>query len=122
MLREVKYTQQTRGEPFRRWFCDSALDLIVWYDEAHKEISGFQLCYRHEFSEKALTWTSDQGFSHKQVDDGEGRSARHKMTPILVPDGDFDKKAILPVFEAAAQELEVELRDFVSRKLAEFPG
>jgi hypothetical protein len=120
LLLETKHTRQISGEPFRRWFSNTNLNLIVWYD-AHKSITGFQLCYRHEGEEKALTWTSGQGFSHESIDDGETRPARHKMTPILVPDGIFDKKAITPIFESASQVLDADIRTFVCKKLAEFP-
>jgi hypothetical protein len=121
MLLETKNTQQIKGEPFRRWFSDPNLDLIVWYD-ANKSITGFQLCYKLEGEEKALTWTADQGFSHKRIDDGENRPARHKMTPILVPDGVFDKKTITFIFESASQQLDADIRAFVRKKLAESPG
>ncbi|MDD4869161.1 MAG: hypothetical protein PHR77_01275 [Kiritimatiellae bacterium] len=120
MLVETKFTQQISGEPFRRWFSDSSLDLIVWYD-VHKIIIGFQLCYKYEGEEKALTWTADQGFSHRRIDDGENRPARHKMTPILVPDGVFHKNIIVPIFESTSQELDADIRTFVCKKLAEFP-
>ena len=87
MLREVNEVQQVPGEPRRRWFASEALDLIVWED-ADRRVTGFQLCYRVDDDEKALTWRAGRGFTHNRVDDGEGRPARHKMSPVLGPGRD----------------------------------
>ena len=120
MLKEIRDVRQIPGEPRRRWFSQTGLDLIVWFD-ADKSIHGFQLCYEKNGEEKAITWFSDQGFSHKRIDDGEGRPARHKMTPILVPDGTFDKPGVLALFESTAQQLDPDIVAFVSKILATYP-
>src|ERR1035437_9349243 len=120
MLEEVRNVRQIPGEPRRRWFAQYDLDLIVWFN-ADKTIHGFQLCYQQDGEEKAITWTSDQGFSHKRIDDGEGRPARYKMTPILVPDGTFDKPSVIALFESSAQQLDSDIVAFVSKTLATYP-
>lgn len=120
MLREIENTRQVSGEPRRRWFADDIFDLIVWYSPSGEK-SGFQLCYRDAFEERALTWMKDKGFSHNKIDDGEGISVRYKMTPILVPDGAFDRDHILELFEAAGQEIDVDVTGYVQEKIIQYP-
>jgi hypothetical protein len=105
MLRELENIRQVPGESLRRWFEDDTLDLIVWFS-SEGAIVGFQLCYGKGTQERALTWLRDCGFSHMRVDDGEGRPRKYKMTPILVPDGAFDKEEALRVLEGASGTIE----------------
>ncbi len=120
MLQEVRHSRQIPGEPFRRWFADQTFDLIVWYFPDHT-IEGFQLCYREGLDERALTWLKGIGFSHKRVDDGEDSPAHHKMTPILVPDGAFDRDHVLREFEKASGDIEPEVVSLVIRMLKKYP-
>ncbi len=116
MLREIRQARQTAGEEPRRWFRDDRIDLIVWY-AVPKGITGFQLCYRLDGEEKALTWLAGRGFSHDRVDDGEGRPDDYNMTPMLVGDGAFDTEKVLQMFEAACLEMDSVIVDFVVGKL-----
>lgn len=118
MLREIEPVRQIAGEPFRRWFRDETIDLIVWY-AGDRKVNGFQLCYRDGHLERALTWRRESGFTHDKVDDGE--DAGHKMTPILVKDGMFPKKEVLLMFRDASRNIEQDLADFVVRKLETYP-
>ncbi|MEJ2640071.1 MAG: hypothetical protein P8010_10885 [Desulfosarcinaceae bacterium] len=121
MLREVQKTRQITGEPYRRWFSDETFDLIVWYDASEK-IIGFQLCYRAWPDEKALTWLRGEGFSHNRIDQGEGRPDHHKMTPILLPDGEFEAGRVLQQFLAAGTDLDPEVVGIVTRALKHYPN
>lgn len=121
MLKEVQKTRQITGEPHRRWFSDETFDLIVWY-EARREIIGFQLCYRAWPDEKALTWLRGKGFSHNRIDQGEGRPDHHKMTPILLPDGEFEADRVLEQFLAASSDLDAEVVGIVTRGLRHYPN
>jgi hypothetical protein len=121
MLKEVQKTRQITGEPHRRWFSDETFDLIVWYAAAG-EIIGFQLCYRAWPDEKALTWLRGEGFSHNRIDQGEGRPDHHKMTPILLPDGEFDADRVLEQFQAASGDLDAEVVGMVTRALQNYPN
>jgi hypothetical protein len=120
MLKEVQKTRQIAGEPYRRWFNDETFDLIVWY-EAKGEIIGFQLCYRAWPDEKALTWLRGEGFSHNRIDQGESRPDHHKMTPILLPDGEFEAERVLEQFLAASSDLDPVVVDIVTRALKNYP-
>jgi hypothetical protein len=121
MLREMGPVRQVAGEPSRRWFADRAFDLIVWSD-ARGDLTGFQLCYRKGSDEHALTWWRETGFSHDRIDDGEGLPENHKMTPILVPDGSFDRDQLVASFRRVSQGLDPELVGFVASTIARYPG
>lgn len=120
MLRQLKPTRQHSSEPLRQWFTSSTLDLIVWTGPGG-EITGFQLCYGKGRDEHALTWLEDRGFSHDRIDDGEGNPDKQKMTPLLVPDGTFDKDKLVALFGQQSAGLDSELTRFVSNKLSEYP-
>ena len=120
MLRELANVRQVEGEPRRRWFSDERLDLVVWQDPGG-EIIGFQLCYDKQRGEHALTWMAGLGFSHERVDNGENRPGRYKAAPILVEDGTFNMEEVAPDFLAHSESLEKGLRDFIYKKLLEYP-
>jgi hypothetical protein len=120
MLTEAHKVKQFGDENLRRWFSDKHLDLIVWY-KPDRKVLGFQLCYKLGHHEKALTWLQDKGFSQDRIDDGEGDIATYKMTPILVPDGAFDKRSILALFKKESEDIDVALRDLVCQKISEYP-
>lgn len=107
-----------RGDYDRKWISDDYFDLIVWYTP-HDTIHGFQLCYDKPRSERALTWLSDKGFSHREVDSGE-ETAEANRTPVLVPDGSFPAEKVLSEFGRRSRALPVELRQLVAEKISEF--
>ena len=121
ILREIKKVSQQPGGHFRRWFTCSKMELYVWY-ETSGEIYGFQLCYRQDLQEKALTWTKDKGFSHRGIDDGDNpMEGQFKKTPILVPDGHFSREEVSAMFREASGSVDEEVARFVSSKLDEYP-
>jgi hypothetical protein len=119
MLSEIAETRQIPEEGPRRWFTDDYFDLIVWYKGKSSEISGFQLCYDKQRSERALTWREGQGYDHRRIDDGEV-VGRMKMTPVLVPDGLFDSTAIAERFRASSEAIDPEIRELVYEKLMDY--
>ena len=121
MLQEWKGVRQRPEEGRRRWFTDEEMDLIVWY--SGKKVRGFQLCYNKQTGQHALTWMSDGTYSHARVDDGEtGREMGLKQTPILVQDGSFDAEQLARRFRAEAQEIDSSVREFVARRVRDYPG
>lgn len=120
MLRELTPTRQLADEPRRRWFSSDRFDLIVWYGPGD-DIIGFQLCYLKGRDEHALTWWRDKGYAHDRIDDGEGRPDEQKMTPILVPDGSFDKQALIDAFREGSQAIDPQLVRFVTETVAAYP-
>jgi hypothetical protein len=116
MVHEVQGARQIPGEGFRRWFTDQYFDLIVWYGggEPDGAIAGFQLCYDKFNKERALTWRKGKGFTHEKVDDGEGPFAlQAKMTPILLPDGEFDAGSVTRRLREQSGEMDQEVARFV---------
>ena len=97
------------------------MDLIVWYNRERTQITGFQLCYRKGTEEKAITWREREGYSHTTCDDGEGDTGQYKMTPILIPDGPFDHRSVMELFQKNSENLEQELVGFISNKIKECP-
>ena len=122
MLKEVDSVKQIPGEPFRRWFSSEKLDLIVWYGPDKTGIIGFQLCYPFNEEEKALVWHKDKGFLHQKVDSGEDKLYQYKLTPILLPDGVFDKDGLLSWFEAESREIDQDIGFFVRDKVNQYRG
>ena len=120
-LREIELAQQHPGEPRRRWFTSSNIDLFVWVDEAGAPV-GFQLCYDKSSREHALTWTEKNGFSSMAVDGGESRPARYKGSPILVTDGVIDAPRILEQFRLEAGAVPAEIVAMVEAKLGQLVG
>lgn len=115
---EIRNIYQNPEEPERRWFADDVFDLLVWFSDDGLPL-GFQLCYHRGSIEKAMTWLPEMGYSHKNVDGGEcniGR--RYKMTPVLVPDGIFEKDRIITQFEKRSSDLDPAISRFVLQKLA----
>ena len=110
--------KRVRGDYDRRWISDDYFDLIVWYNREDR-VHGFQLCYGKPQWERALTWISDRGFSHTEVEAGEELPTANR-TPILVPDGSFPSSKVRREFQRRAGELPNDLRDLVLAKIAEF--
>jgi len=119
MLREIKNPKQFPEEGYRRWFTDDYFDLIVWYKDDKKTITGFQLTYDKEHKERALTWRSTGSYTHTGIDDGE-ITGGYKMSPVLVSDGSFNKSRITKEFKIAAGEMDQNIASFVYRRLLQY--
>jgi hypothetical protein len=117
-LREIHLARQHPGEPRRRWFTSSSIDLFVWVD-AEGRPTGFQLCYDKKSREHALSWAEGSGFSNMAVDGGESRPARPKGSPILVADGVIDAGRILLEFRREARALPPEIVEMVETQLGQ---
>ena len=117
MLKEQS-SKQTGSEHIRRWLSDDYLDLIVW-QEPNGDFYGFQLCYDKPGKERALTWTTKSGFSHRAVDDGES-SPEANCTPILVDDGGFPVALVRRQFSVRAYGIDPRIQDFVLTKIDEY--
>ncbi|MEI6870775.1 MAG: hypothetical protein WCL08_00695 [Verrucomicrobiota bacterium] len=102
----------------RRWMLDDYLDLIIWY-QPDGSVYGFQICYDKLADERALTWIHTGKFTHNRIDDGEGRAARAKGTPVLLGGGDFDYETLKKEFLNRSAALDSEIRELVLSKMAE---
>ena len=121
MLRELLPTRQIPGEPRRRWFNSERCDLIVWLQDDDVPV-GFQFCYDKDEIEHALTWVRNRGYNHMRVDAQDRfpyRESVQKGTPLMVPDGVFDARRLLAIFNDEGRELPPEFVALVSEKLKE---
>jgi len=121
MLREITATRQNSTDTQKRWFTDSDMDLFVWH--INGEPVRFQLGYNKQANEHAINWNSTTGFSHNSVDSGdEITPSKYKMSPILLPDGEFDALAIAAEFLQASKNIDETISDFIYARLLEYPG
>jgi hypothetical protein len=122
MLKEQQNVSQHAGEPVRRWFYSPAMDLIVWLDDEGQP-AGFQLSYElSSIERKILTWLPGRGYAHETLDEGEDRPFRYKMAPVMVPDGVFERDAILLRFQKEAREIDPGIFNYIKKKLSQYPS
>jgi hypothetical protein len=119
MLREYNHPGTPDGDLLKRWFSDEFFDLFVWYDDKHVIVS-FQLCYNKPRDEHSLTWRIPSSYYHQRVDDGESHPGKNKSTPILLPDGAVDSRALSTRFKMESEHIDKEVSSFVEGKLEEF--
>jgi len=119
MLNEFKTVRQDKNG-FKRFFCSEKYDLYVWYDKEGGSIVGFQILYMKDADQKAFTWVKEEGYLHNTVDGWD--SSYFNETPILVPDGVFCKNLVLSDIEKEMENIEKEIKEFVLKKLIEYPG
>ena len=115
MLVEYKNVRQEPGPGLRRWFEGNLFELVVWYG-ADRTVEGFQILYRRNLAERALTWREGEGFAHSRVDNGT-ESPLKNLTPILLPNGSVPWPEVLREFDESSGSLEPELRAFVRQRL-----
>ncbi len=120
MLKEIKNTSQVSGEPRRRWFWTSGLDLVVWQGDA-EDVVGFELCYGED-AEEAIVWHPHRGLAHAFVDTGEQFAGRHKSAPVLEPGGCLDIQRVLRLLNEKRGALEPSILGFICRKIIEAAG
>jgi len=112
-------TRQVSDEYHTRLFTDNFFDLYVWAEHENDVIIGFRLCYDKQGCFRALTWDNENGFFHDQINEGDNPGLL-KQTPILTPDGIFQKQNILTKFREESKEIDPHVRDFVILKLDEY--
>jgi len=115
VLVEFKNVRQESGKGLRRWFEGGLYELVVWY-RPDGSVEGFQILYRQEQNERALTWRETEGFKHSRVDNGTGSPLKN-LTPILLPNGSIPWPHVLQEFDDNSATLEPELRTFVRQRL-----
>jgi hypothetical protein len=115
-FRERLPVLQKKDDMFRRWFESDGMELIVWYNN-DKSIYGFQLCYFNN-GEHAITWKSENGFSHDLISNGD--DGRANRSPILIADGIFPSKMVINEFKNKSTFLEKEIANLVLNKLTEY--
>ena len=118
MLREIKETNQGRGEPKKRWFTSLSTDIFVWLDD-DDEIISYQLTYNKPHGEKALVWSKEKGYSHLGVDDGSN-PGKHPGSPILVADSLVKPDKIVSMLKEDKGELTPWIKNFIISGIEEY--
>jgi hypothetical protein len=116
-MREIPRIRQHDGEPLRRWFTDEYWDLFVW--EADGDVVAFQLSYGKPDSERTVSWRRGGDATHFAVDDGESHPGSHR-SPILVPDGDLNVRAVLSRFKRDSSAVDSHIRKRVVIELVRY--
>jgi hypothetical protein len=116
VLVEYKNVRQVPGQGLRRWFEGEHSELVVWYRPDAKTVEGFQILYRLQGRERALTWRAGGGFEHSQVESGTASPFKN-LTPILLPNGSIPWPQVLAEFAEDSVALEPELRALVRERL-----
>jgi hypothetical protein len=117
LLSEIKNARQITGEPFRRWYTNGDVELIVWLEDYR--ILGYQLVVPAEHGQTAITWRDGTGLSVAGVDDGEGRTAGPKMTPILTGPEKLQPEAVLQLFRGISEGLPAGLAGVVEQTISD---
>ena len=120
-MREVRVTRQDAPSLHKSWFNDRECDLFVWRNHG-EEIVRFQFCYGKPVDEHVAEWSVEDGLTHMRVDDGERGAWSFGMTPIFVPDGVFDRRALAETLRQHAQQVPADIVEFVSDKLLHWDG
>ena len=118
MLREIPSTRQNTDEPPRRWFTSHEFDLFVWAF-SNQRVVKFQLTYDKDRTEKALTWDVEEGFTHDKIHDQ--KAAQHPSSPVLITEAKPDISTIKEQFDVASTGIDEEIRQFVLRRIEEYP-
>lgn len=121
MMYHIKNAKEFDGDRRIRWYSDEYFDLVIWLGP-DDSIDAFQLVYNRYRQPYALTWKSGRGYLHEKVDDGEWGGMTMKMTPILLPDGIFQKDDIAEEFYKRSREIDGAVADFVYDRLNSYTG
>jgi hypothetical protein len=117
MLRELQPLTQEPGARPRRWFFCQEMDVVVWF-EPDGTPGAFQLAYDKLSVERSIEWDGERGLRHYVVDHGRVGRAPWAASPLLLPDGPFDRDRVLQNFLALAAEMPPGLAGFVTEKLS----
>lgn len=105
-LVENKDVRQRPDEGFRRWFVNEYFDLILWYEYAESDLSGFQLCYSRHVGERAFTWQRNRQSSHFVSSGSDDRGVPWIATAILHGDAGPVPEHVLDRLQQEQGELE----------------
>jgi hypothetical protein len=116
MIKEIQGLKQSDGSSKSRWFTSEEYDIYVFFN-ASNEPTGFHFCYEKQKNEKILIFDESNGYQHAGIDNGEREPGRLKATPVLVPDGSFDKISALSTFRALSENMDPGIRDYITKTI-----
>jgi hypothetical protein len=123
MLKEFERIRQREGEGFRRFFTDGYFELMVWYGDDRKAITGFQLAYDVKGRERVVTYKVDEGRVMRSHHYNTGNSFElhgSAWSSILAGDPGTLEPMIYDRFLIAARHIEPEILEYVKDHLKDF--
>ena len=119
MLKEFKnVSQDLEGKNKRRWFSDSSIELVVWFDNEGRELTGFQLCYDLQSTPHAFTWHRENNvLIHEKIDEGD-TLPRKNLSPVMVSNGVPPFERVKKEFEGSSCQVEESIRNLVMTVLS----
>ena len=119
-LTENRNVRQRPEEGFRRWFLNEYFDLIFWYESAQGELTGFQLCYSRNVTERAFSWYRNKRGSHFVSSGADQRGIRSFATAILHGDAGPVPEEVLRRLREEQGELDDDLLELVISAAREY--
>jgi len=119
-LVENKNVRQRPEEGFRRWFLNDYFDVIVWYESAAGELTGFQLCYNRTVDERAFTWQRNKRSSHFVSSGSDERGTPWIATAVLHGDAGVVPPAVLERLRAEQGDLDDTLLELIVTAAGEY--
>ncbi len=119
-LVENKNVRQRPDEGFRRWFLNDYFDVIVWYESAAGEMTGFQLCYNRSVDERAFTWQRNKRSSHFVSSGADERGTPWIATAVLHGDAGPVPPDVLDRLEREQGHLDEDLLRFIMEQATSY--
>jgi len=123
MLEEFRNVRQREGEGRRRLFVDGYFNLMVWFDEAGKAMTGFQLSYDIRGHERVLPYKTDEGRVIRSHHFNTGQAFEYHgsaWSSVLAGDPGPLDQMVYDRFLIAARHMEPAILDYVKEHLKEF--
>lgn len=119
-LSENRSVRQRPDEGHRRWFVNEFFDLILWYESARGQLTGFQLCYDRHAEERAFTWQRGKQSSHYVSSGTDEKGLLGFATAVLHGDAGPVPETVLHRLEEEQGELDDEILLMVVKRIKEF--
>ena len=119
-LVENKNVRQRPDEGFRRWFLNDYFDVIIWYESAAGEMSGFQLCYNRSVDERAFTWHRNKRSSHFVSSGADERGTPWIATAVLHGDAGPVPPDVLDRLQREQGDLDDQLLRFIVKEATSY--
>ena len=116
---ETQKVRQNPDEPFRRWFADEDLDLIVWY-EPDGPVYGFELSFDKINDQRVFRWFKDKALTLHRVNAGEEIPFGNASDRLEEIHEKVEMGELLSLYDAAKAGLPPDLAALVRSKLTEY--
>ena len=124
MLKELSKVRHYAGHTNRRFFCDSDMDLYVWFNK--EAPVRFHLTYNKQSSSRSVSWNTETGFERTRTAQIEAVAMAMGVSQLLDPlfskdNQDIPGPVLARRFLHAAEQIAPWLADFIYARLLEYP-